>query len=156
MFEAALEDVASNEMVAFPTFHSREESMRHVFVTGGSGFVGGAVIRRFLADGWRVRAMSRSATSDQKIGALGAEPVSCDLENVSAEHIADADVVVHAGAFVEPWGPKDAWDRINVRGTEHMLTTARAAGASWARVRPPHATTASRTVTRPASTVAAP
>jgi nucleoside-diphosphate-sugar epimerase len=104
--------------------------MRHVFVTGGSGFVGGAAIRRFLADGWRVRAMSRSTTSDEKIRALGAEPVSCDLENMSAEHVADAEVVVHAGAFVEPWGPKDAWDRINVRGTERMLAAARAAGVS--------------------------
>ncbi len=101
-----------------------------MFVTGGSGFVGGAAIRRFLAEGWRVRAMSRSATSDQKIRALGADPVSCDLENVSREHVADADVVVHAGAFVETWGPKDAWDRINVRGTERMLEAARTAGVA--------------------------
>jgi nucleoside-diphosphate-sugar epimerase len=104
--------------------------MRQVFVTGGSGFVGGAAISRFLADGWRVRAMSRSAKSDEKIRGLRAEPVRCDLENVAADHIADADFVMHAGAFLKAWGPKDAWDRINVRGTERMLTAARAAGVS--------------------------
>lgn len=117
-------------VVEFRRLQSWKEGMRHLFVTGGSGFVGGAVIRRFLADGWRVRAMSRSPTSDEKIRTLGAEPVSCHLENVSEEHVADADVVVHAGAFVEAWGPRDAWDRINVRGTERMLGAARAAGVS--------------------------
>lgn len=104
--------------------------MRQVFVTGGSGFVGGAAISRFLADGWRVRAMSRSATSDEKIRGSRAEPVRCDLENVTADHIGDAGLVMHAGAFLEAWGPKDAWDRINVGGTERMLAAAKAAGVS--------------------------
>ena len=104
--------------------------MRQVFVTGGSGFVGGAAISRFLADGWRVRAMSRSATSDEKIRGSRAEPVRCDLENVTADHIGDAGLVMHAGAFLEAWGPKDAWDRVNVGGTERMLAAAKAAGVS--------------------------
>lgn len=59
---------------------------------------------------------------------MGAEPVRCDLENVGTGHLAGAEAVVHGAAFVESWGPPDAWDRINVGGTERMLAAARAAG----------------------------
>jgi nucleoside-diphosphate-sugar epimerase len=52
----------------------------NIFITGASGFVGGAAARRLAAEGHRVRAMSRSSSSDQKIRAIGAEPVRCDLD----------------------------------------------------------------------------
>jgi len=100
------------------------------FVTGGSGFVGAATIARLAAHGHRVRAMSRSAASDAKLRAIGAEPVRCDLESVAARHVAGAEVVVHAAAFVEPWGPADAWDRVNVDGTRRMLAAASEAGVN--------------------------
>ena len=29
------------------------------FVTGGSGFIGGALVRRLVTDGWTVRALAR-------------------------------------------------------------------------------------------------
>jgi hypothetical protein len=99
-----------------------------IFITGGSGFVGRATIRRFVAAGHRVRAMSRSAGSDATIRALGAEPVRCNLEDVSASHVRGAEIVIHAAAFVEQWGPVDAWDRVNVGGTRRMLQAARDAG----------------------------
>ncbi len=99
-----------------------------IFVTGGSGFVGQATIKRLVASGHRVRAMSRSPASDAKVGAAGAEPVHCSLEDVSAAHMGGAVVVIHAAAFVEQWGPPDAWERINVEGTRRMLQAAREAG----------------------------
>ena len=101
----------------------------NVFVTGGSGFVGGAAVRRLLAQGHQVRAMSRSEKSDDLIRTLGAVPVRCNLEDVDAEHLTGSDVVIHAAAYVEPWGPSDAWDRVNVGGTQRMLLAARGAGA---------------------------
>jgi hypothetical protein len=100
-----------------------------IFLTGGSGFVGGAAIRKFVASGHHVRAMSRSEASDAKIRALGAAPVRCDLLDVSAAHIDDAEAVLHCAAFVEQWGPKDAWKRFNVDGTAAMLAAAKQAGA---------------------------
>lgn len=102
--------------------------MTRIFVTGGSGFVGGAAIRHFVARGDDVRAMSRSEKSDAAIKALGATPVRCDLENVTGAQIGDAEAVVHCAAFVEQWGPKDAWKRFNVDGTARMLKAAREAG----------------------------
>jgi nucleoside-diphosphate-sugar epimerase len=100
-----------------------------IFVTGASGFVGGAATRRLVADGHEVRAMSRSEASDQVIGALGAEPVRCDLENIAASHVGNAEAVVHCAAYVEQWGPADAWRRLNVDGTRNVLAAARCAGA---------------------------
>ena len=99
-----------------------------VFITGASGFVGGATARHLAAKGHEVTAMSRSECSDERIRVLGATPLRCDLENVSAEHMRGADAVIHSAAFVEPWGPKDAWHRSNVLGTQHVLDAARDAG----------------------------
>jgi len=56
--------------------------------------------------------MSRSASGDQKIHAIGADPVPCDLDTVIAADVRGADSVIHCAAFVEQWGFPDAWDRI--------------------------------------------
>jgi len=101
-----------------------------VFVTGASGFVGGAAVKKLRASGHDVRAMSRSEKSDAKIRGLGAEPVRCDLEDVTAAHIGDADAIVHCAAFVEQWGPRDAWYKFNVEGTKNVVRAALKAGAS--------------------------
>lgn len=99
-----------------------------IFLTGASGFVGGAAARRLAAAGHDVTAMSRSDAADAKIRALGATPVRCDLETASSAHIGGADAVVHCAAFVEQWGPRDAWKRFNVDGTARMLAAAKQAG----------------------------
>lgn len=99
-----------------------------IFVTGASGFVGGAATEKLAASGHDVRAMSRSEKSDAKIVALGGKPVRCDLEDVTAANIGDAEAVIHCAAFVEQWGPPDAWKRFNVDGTARMLKAAREAG----------------------------
>ncbi|MCA8886957.1 MAG: NAD(P)-dependent oxidoreductase, partial [Hyphomonadaceae bacterium] len=100
-----------------------------IFITGASGFVGGAAAKYLAEHGHDARAMSRSEKSDAKIRALGATPVRCDLEDVSAAHIGDAEAIVHCAAFVEQWGPVDAWKRFNIDGTDRMLKASRAAGA---------------------------
>jgi nucleoside-diphosphate-sugar epimerase len=100
----------------------------NVFITGASGFVGGAAAKWLRERGHDVRAMSRSERSDAAIRALGAEPVRCDLASVRAEHLRGAHAVVHCAAFVEAWGPRDAWFVGNVLGTQAVLDAARAAG----------------------------
>ena len=99
-----------------------------LFVTGVSGFVGGAAARALLASGHSVAAMSRSTRADAVIRELGAEPVRCDLVSVCADHLAGADVVLHCAAFVDVWGPKDAWYKGNVLGTQAVLRAAQEAG----------------------------
>jgi hypothetical protein len=54
--------------------------------------------------------------------------VRCDLEDVTRAHIGDAEAVIHCAAFVEQWGPREAWKRFNVDGTARVLSAAREAG----------------------------
>ncbi len=100
----------------------------NIFITGASGFVGGAATRELVAQGHTVRAMSRSAKSDQLVDELGAESVRCDLGTIEASHIGEADVVLHCAAFVEAWGAEDTWYESNVKGTRNLLTAALDAG----------------------------
>ena len=53
--------------------------MPDAFLTGGSGWVGGAVLRRLVADGRHVRALARSDHAAEVVRGLGAEPVRGDL-----------------------------------------------------------------------------
>lgn len=99
----------------------------NLFVTGASGFVGGAFAKSAGA-AHAVTAMSRSAASDARIAALGAAPVRCSLDDVTQDHLRGADAVVHCAAFVEEWGPWKSYWQINVGGTKRLLAAAKAAG----------------------------
>jgi dihydroflavonol-4-reductase len=50
-----------------------------VLVTGGSGFVGGAIVRRLVADGRAVRALARGDAAAEVVASLGATPVRGDI-----------------------------------------------------------------------------
>ncbi|MGD0191491.1 MAG: NAD-dependent epimerase/dehydratase family protein [Rhizomicrobium sp.] len=100
----------------------------NIFITGASGFVGGAFVRA-AKERHALTAMSRSEKSDAAIAAAGAAPVRCSLDDVTAAHIKGADAVVHCAAHVEDWGPwRDYW-RYNVDATKRMLAAAKEAGA---------------------------
>ncbi|HYY05162.1 MAG TPA: NAD-dependent epimerase/dehydratase family protein, partial [Candidatus Limnocylindria bacterium] len=47
-------------------------------VTGGTGFLGRAIVERVLGAGTSVRALARSEASSEQLDALGAEPVRGD------------------------------------------------------------------------------
>jgi nucleoside-diphosphate-sugar epimerase len=99
----------------------------NIFVTGASGFVGNAFVRE-AAKHHTITVMSRSEASDAKIRAVGAKPVRCSLDDVTAEHIKGADAAVHCAAQVGDWGTwADFW-RYNVAGTKRMLAEAKKAG----------------------------
>jgi nucleoside-diphosphate-sugar epimerase len=104
--------------------------MPTAFVTGGSGFIGGALIERLRAEGWDVRALARSQAAEQKVRDRGAVPVPGDLENeaMMREGATGADVAFHAAAKVEDWGDPDEFERLNVRGTANVIAACRAAG----------------------------
>jgi nucleoside-diphosphate-sugar epimerase len=97
------------------------------FVTGGSGFVGGALIRRLAGEGWTVRALARSDRSARSVEAAGAESVRGDLDDVNAMRAgADgADVFHHAAAKVEDFGDPADFQRVTVQGTKNALEAAR-------------------------------
>ena len=99
--------------------------MPTAFVTGGSGFVGGALIERLRREGWDVRALARSDRAAARVRELGAEPVTGDLDDLRIE---GCEVTFHAAAKVEEWGDPDDFERINVRGTQNVVDACRAGG----------------------------
>jgi len=100
------------------------------FVTGGSGFIGGVLVRRLVEDGVRVTALARSESSAEKVRALGAEPFVGDLNPIGnmAEGAAGCDVAYHAAAFVEQWGPWREFQSATVEGTANALKACGAGG----------------------------
>ena len=100
------------------------------FVTGGSGFIGGALIRRLVAEGTKVRALARSDSSAAAVEALGAEPVRGDLSDRAAMEAgaAGCDTTFHLAAHLGTWGEREDFVRDNVTGTENALAGCRAAG----------------------------
>lgn len=102
------------------------------FVTGGSGFVGRALVRALLARGEHVRALARSRGAADTLRALGpVEVVDGDLDDRAAltRGATGAEVVYHSAATVTDWGDPAEFHRINVVGTENMLGAAQAGGA---------------------------
>lgn len=104
--------------------------MTVALVTGGSGFVGGALIRRLVADGHVVKAVARSDGAASKVRALGAEAVRGDLDDPAALAVAAAgcEWVFHAAARTTRGGGRAAFVRSNVTGTEHVVAACRQAG----------------------------
>lgn len=71
-----------------------------VFLTGGTGLIGSALLSALLAEGHTVRALARSDTSAAAVEAAGATAVRGDLTDVAllAEQARQADGVVHTAS----------------------------------------------------------
>ncbi|WP_280381728.1 NAD-dependent epimerase/dehydratase family protein [Nocardia wallacei] len=104
-------------------------------VTGASGFLGGALVRRLVRDGaYEVAILVRPTSTlrdlDEVIGRV--EVVTGDLADAaSLERAASGvDVVFHSAARVDERGTRDQFWAENVRATERLLDAARGGGAS--------------------------
>ncbi|WP_428267942.1 NAD-dependent epimerase/dehydratase family protein [Haliangium sp.] len=98
-----------------------------IFVTGGSGFVGGHVIES-LSPTHELLALARSDGSAEVVRGYGASPVRGHLGAVPESALAGVDAVVHCAAFVQEWGTREQFWAGNVEGTRQLLDAARAAG----------------------------
>jgi dihydroflavonol-4-reductase len=104
-----------------------------VFLTGGTGFIGGEVARQLRERGDDVRALVRTPAKAAALTALGCELVPGDLSDEEALRLAltGCDALVHGAAVYEIGvTAARAGDLVeaNVRGTERVLGAALAAG----------------------------
>ena len=105
--------------------------MSRVFLTGGSGLIGGALARRLVARGDEVVALARSDAAERALAELGATVVRGDVLDEAAlrEGMAGCAVVFHV-AGINTMCPLDpaALFHVNVRGAELAVRAAAAAG----------------------------
>lgn len=104
------------------------------FVTGGTGFIGGAVIRRLRERGDSVVALVRTPSKAHALGALGVELVEGDLGDTDAiaRAVDGCDAAFHIAAVYKVGIPASQRADVfaaNVGGTERVLDAAIAAGA---------------------------
>ncbi|HVL67760.1 MAG TPA: NAD-dependent epimerase/dehydratase family protein [Vicinamibacterales bacterium] len=98
-----------------------------VLVTGGTGYLGAAIVRALHARGHRPVAFARRASSS----ALPGVAIDGDIRDRAAVRLAadGVDAIVHAAALVSVWRPRaQEFDEVNVGGLHNVLETARALG----------------------------
>lgn len=104
-----------------------------VAVTGGSGVVGGELVRLLVAEGHEVVALSRSAQSDRPLLEAGAIPSRGDVTIPSSldAFLEGAAWVFHVAGRNEMCGADlDGMRTVNVTGTENVLRAAERHGVS--------------------------
>lgn len=101
--------------------------MAQVFVTGGSGFIGRALVRRLLDEGHSVRALVRSTPSADVVTVLGARPVLGELTDPTTwqDAVAGSEVVFHLAAETDITADRARQELVTVRGTRAAVAAAR-------------------------------
>ncbi|MDA8098859.1 MAG: NAD(P)-dependent oxidoreductase [Nitrospiraceae bacterium] len=100
--------------------------MKHVLITGSSGFIGSALVKRLLQRGHELSLVSRDRRRLGVYGSQGARTIEADLGNRISLNAIDTgpnpiDAVVHLAASVSYFGRDFALHRVNVLGSYHLL-----------------------------------
>jgi len=100
----------------------KDRKANKVLVTGGGGFLGGAIVRLLVQRGDNVRSFSRSLYSE--LEAAGVEQIQGDISNEKAVDQAcqGRDLVFHVAAKPGVWGDYNDYYRTNVVGTRNVIS----------------------------------
>jgi 2-alkyl-3-oxoalkanoate reductase len=103
----------------------------NILVTGATGCLGGATVRRLVAAGHAVTASGRNPAKGAELAADGVTFSPADLtdqptmEALAARH----SVIIHSGGLSSAWGRREDFIRANVGPTRVLVQAARSAGS---------------------------
>ena len=99
-----------------------------ILVTGGGGFIGGALVRRLCQQGFQVRSFSRRNYPDLDV--LGIQQVRGDLVDRKRvrEALKGCALVFHVAARAGIWGRYNDFHQTNVIGTSNVVQACRDEG----------------------------
>jgi nucleoside-diphosphate-sugar epimerase len=109
----------------------RGGELKHVAITGATGFLGSNLTDRLLAAGKTVAGLARTAEKAAALEGKGARVVIGDIADPDTLHelFTGMDAVVHlVSNFRTTAGPPEEYRRINVEGTKVALEVARKVG----------------------------
>jgi nucleoside-diphosphate-sugar epimerase len=112
--------------------NSRVRMLRHIFVTGASGFIGKNLIQRHaVLANRKIRILTRLATAEHEPRDGSVERVVGDLlkSETYQEALVGCDAVVHMAAATGRATPEE-YHRVNVEGTRKLLQACKTAGVS--------------------------
>jgi nucleoside-diphosphate-sugar epimerase len=97
------------------------KSSDKVLVTGGGGFLGGAIVRQLVKRGFRVTSFSRRNYTE--LEAMGVDQIQGDISDSTAVEQAfrNVDLVFHVASKPGVWGDYMAYYRTNVIGTRNVI-----------------------------------
>eukprot|EP01126_Amoeba_proteus_P005247 TRINITY_DN1173_c0_g1_i18.p1 TRINITY_DN1173_c0_g1~~TRINITY_DN1173_c0_g1_i18.p1 ORF type:complete len:157 (+),score=22.47 TRINITY_DN1173_c0_g1_i18:214-684(+) len=104
----------------------REAKVETVFVTGGSGFVGRALLQQLVADGHEVISLGRSNRACSIVESLGGRCIKADFMDpetfpVIQEALSGVNTVYHLAAKVDIEGPLSEFRQLTIESTSNML-----------------------------------
>ncbi len=96
-----------------------------ILVTGGGGFIGGALVNRLVAKGYRVASFSRN--DYPQLREKGVEVIRGNLEDWErvSKACAGVETIFHVAAKAGSWGDFHEYYRTNVLGTKNLIRSCR-------------------------------
>ena len=92
-------------------------------ITGGTGFVGGALTRRLHGMGWDVTVLGRNPKILDELESQGIKTIQANIEKKEPvmDACKDMEIVFHCAAFPSPWGNFEKFYQTNVIGTRNVV-----------------------------------
>ncbi len=106
---------------------------RKVLVTGGSGFIGSAIVKELVKQGAIVRALLEPGGDFANLEGSDVERVECDIRDLEGvtRAVKGAEYVFHSAALYRFWSKdKKAFEEVNVGGTKNVMLAFEKEGCS--------------------------
>lgn len=101
-----------------------------ILLTGATGYIGSAVVRRLAREGHELRALVRPTSRIAELEALGVATFTGDIGDPETkrtslrEAMSGCDWVLHLAAELDPAAPLEHMRRVNVAGSEALASLA--------------------------------
>ncbi len=98
-----------------------------IFITGGTGLLGGFLIEELIKKGHKIRALVRRSSNLKYLKNLNVELVYGDVTDVESlnKSTKNIDIVIHLASLIHPVNvPDSLYYTINVKGTENVFNAA--------------------------------
>ncbi len=96
---------------------------KSVLITGGTGFLGGRLALRMIADGEPVTVIGRNKEKGQALARRGLDFLQIDIQDCAQikRAIQGCNTVFHVAALSAPWGKYEDFYQSNVLGTRNVI-----------------------------------